>query len=120
MSSSYVSSRACRVRVNGQYSEEFGVGVGVHQGSVLRLLLFILMLEALSREFRTGLSWELLYTDDLMLIADTQEGCISKLKAWKAGMESKGLHVNMKKTKFLVFRDGHDVLKKFVPLCCLL
>ena len=24
-----------RVRVNGQYSEEFGVGVGVHQGSVL-------------------------------------------------------------------------------------
>ena len=27
-------------------------------------------------------------------------------------MESKGLHVNMKKTKFLVSGDGHDVLKK--------
>ena len=24
-----------RVRVNGKYSEEFDVGVGVHQGSVL-------------------------------------------------------------------------------------
>ena len=35
-----------------------------------------------------------------MLIAFTQE-CISKLKAWKAGMESKGLRVNMKKTKFM-------------------
>ena len=43
-----------RVRVNGQYSEEFGVWVGVHQGSVLSPLLFILVLEALSREFRTG------------------------------------------------------------------
>ena len=46
---------------------EFGVGMGVHQGSVLSLLLFIIVLEALSREFRTGCPWELLYTDDLMI-----------------------------------------------------
>ena len=50
---------------SGQYSEEFGVGVGVHQGSVLSPLLFILVLEALSHEFRTGVPWELLYADDL-------------------------------------------------------
>ena len=37
---------------------------------------------------------------------------ISELRAWKAGMESKGLHFNMKKTKFLVSGDDHDVLKK--------
>ena len=49
-----------RVRVGDGYSEEFGVGVGVHQGSVLSPLLFIIVLEALSREFRTGCPWELL------------------------------------------------------------
>ena len=43
-----------RVRVGDGYSEEFGVGVGVHQGSVLSPLLFIIVLEALSMEFRTG------------------------------------------------------------------
>ena len=43
-----------RVRVGNGYSEEFGVGVGVHQGSVLSPLL-IIVLEALSREFRTDL-----------------------------------------------------------------
>ena len=31
-----------QVRVNGKYSEEFGVGVCVHQGSVLSLLFFII------------------------------------------------------------------------------
>ena len=51
---SMYSNARSRVRVNGQYSEEFDVKVGVHQGSVLSPLLFILVLEALSREFRTG------------------------------------------------------------------
>ena len=31
---------------------------------------------------------------------------------WQAGMERKGLQVNTKKTKFMVFGVGHDVLKK--------
>ena len=40
------------------------VRVGVNQGSVLSPLLFIIVLEALSREFREGLPNELLYADD--------------------------------------------------------
>ena len=100
-----------RVRVNGQYSEEFGVGVGVHQGSVLSPLLFILVLEALSREFRTGVPWELLYADDLAVIADSLEECINKLKTWKEEMENKGLRVNMRKTKFMVSGPGLDLLR---------
>ena len=106
----YANARS-RVRVNGQYSEEFGVGVGVHQGSVLSPLLFIIVLEALSREFRTGVPWELLFADDLVVIADSMEDCITKLKAWKSGMESKGLRVNMKKTKIMVSGLGLNELK---------
>ena len=93
------------VRVNGQYSEKFGVGVGVHQGTVLSPLLFILVLEALLRKFCNGAWWELPYADDPVLIVDTQEECISKLKAWKAGMEVKvsgvGLDVLKKSGKYL-------------------
>ena len=76
-----------KVRVNNCYSEEFGVKVGVHQGSVLSPLLFIIVLEALSREFRTGTPWELLYADDLVVIAETEEELRSKLSKWKKGME---------------------------------
>ena len=44
-----------RVRVGEGYSEEFEVKVSVHQGSVLSPLLFIIVLEALSHEFRVGI-----------------------------------------------------------------
>ena len=42
-----------RVRVGEGYSEEFEVKVGVHQGTILSPLLFIIVLEALSGEFRS-------------------------------------------------------------------
>jgi len=37
----------------------------MHQGSALSPLLLVIVIEALSREFRVALPWELLYTDDL-------------------------------------------------------
>ena len=43
----YANARS-RVRIGERYSEVFEVKVGVHQGSVLSLLLFIIVLEALS------------------------------------------------------------------------
>ena len=108
--SMYANARS-RVRVNGQLSEEFEVKVGVHQGSVLSPLLFIMVLEALSREFRTGVPWELLYADDLVIIANSLEELIARFKAWKDGMEQKGLKVNIPKTVFMISGTGLDVLK---------
>ena len=88
-----------KVRMNGRESKAFNVIVGVHQGSVLSPLLFIIVLEALSREFREGLPVELLYADDLVLIEETKELLLEKVRNWKKGMEKKGLRVNTGKTK---------------------
>ena len=65
----YANARS-RVHVGEGYSEEFEVKVGVHQGSVLSPLLFIIVLEALSREFRSGVPWEDPYANDLVIIAN--------------------------------------------------
>ena len=49
-----------RVRVDDVCSKEFGVRVGVHQDCVFNPLLFIIVLEVLSREFCIGCPCELL------------------------------------------------------------
>jgi len=67
-------------------------------------LFFILVLEALSREFRTGTLWELLYSDDLVVITDLLRECIDKLKNWETELEHKDLRVDMRKEKYLHLR----------------
>ena len=103
----YANARS-RVRVGEGYSEEFEVKAGVHQGSVLSPLLFIIVLEALSREFRSGVPWEDLYADDLVIIAESLEECVRRLLTWKEGMEKKGLRVNAGKTKIMICGTGLD------------
>jgi hypothetical protein len=90
------------VKCNNGESKEFEVKVGVHQGSVLSPLLFTVVLEALSKEFREGLPWELLYADDLALLAESESEVVEKIRRWKRGLEEKGLRVNMGKTKVMI------------------
>ena len=100
------------------YSEEFEVKVGVHQGSVLSPLLFIIVLEALSREFRFGVPWEDLYADDLVIIAESLEECFRRLLTWKEAMEKKGLRVNAGKTKIMICGMGLDLLQSSDEFPC--
>ena len=100
-----------KVSGNGSYSDEVEVKVSVHQGSVLSPLLLIIALEALSRDFRTSCSWEILYADDLVLIAETLDLLMEKLKLWKDNMENKGLRVNMGKTKVMICGKGLNTIK---------
>jgi len=53
--------------------------VGMHQGLALSPLLFVIVMEAISREFRVALPWELLYANDLAVIAETEEELIKGL-----------------------------------------
>ena len=106
----YANARS-RVRVGEGYSEEFEVKVGVHQGSVLSPLLFIIVLEALSREFRSGVPWEDLYAESL-------EECVRRLLTWKEAMEKKGLRVNAGKTKIRICGSGLDLLQSSGEFPC--
>ena len=76
-----------RVPVSEGCCQEFEVKVEVHLGSVLSPLLFIIVLEALSREFCTQAPWEDLYANDLVIFADSLEECVKRLSIWKEATE---------------------------------
>ena len=61
------------VRTNAGLSDSFQVNVGLHQGSVLSPLLFAAVMDVVSSEVRSGLPSELLYADDLVLMAPKME-----------------------------------------------
>ena len=88
------------------------------QGSVLSQLLFIIVLEALSQEFRSGVPWEDLYADDLVIIAELLEECVRRLLTWKEAMEKKGLRVNAGKTKIMICSTGLDLLQSSGEIPC--
>jgi len=90
-------------------SKGFEVKVGMHQGSALSPMIVI---EAISREFRVALPWELLYVDDLAVIAETEEELIKRLNEWKDNVVSKGMRVNMNKTKVMISGERQKVRHK--------
>ena len=79
-------------RVGEGYSEEFKVKVSVHQGSVPSLLLFIIVLEALSRDFCSGFPWTAQPALPMTLVSSLNRlRNVSGGSSRKEAMEEKGL-----------------------------
>ena len=90
----------------------------MHQGSALSPLLFVIVMEAISREFRVALPWELLYADDLVVIAETEEDLIKRLNEWKNNVENRGMRVNMNKTKVVISGERQKPVQKAARWPC--
>ena len=112
----YVGAKT-RVRNGLELSEEFEVKVGVHQGSVLSPLVFAIVVDVVMESVRNGLMSEMLYADDLVLMSETMEGLREKFWKWKEAFESKGLKVNLGKTKVVVSGAEGEVSVSKVDPC---
>ena len=83
------------VRVDVGLSESFELEVGLHQGLVL---LFAAVMDFISSESRSGLTSELLYADDLVIMEPTMEQL------------GKGLKVNSGVYKVMVGSSGGKMI----------
>ena len=69
-------------------------------------------MQAVTKNAAEGLPWELLYADDLVIIADSFEELKRKMENWKNEIEKKGLKVNIGKTKVLCSEYGKGKVNK--------
>jgi len=74
----------------------------MHQCLALSPLLFVMVMDAISREFRVAVPQELLYTDDLVVIAESEDDLIKRLNEWKDNMEKRSMRVNMNKISVMM------------------
>ena len=97
-----------RVKTICGRTEYFEVKVGLHQGSALSQLLFIIIMDVLAEEARPKPPWAMLFADDLMLVSETVE---EELERWRAVIENKWLIISRSKTEYLVPSHQQCVVK---------
>ena len=103
------------VLVDGELSSSFSLKFGVHQGSALSPLLFILVMDILAEDMWDGSLMEFLYVDDLVLCGESLSEVTDKYGRWKNTVQGKGLRVNVVKFKGmqLLFGKKSRVLKVY-------
>ena len=84
-----------QVKVESKDSKEFAVRVGIHQGSVLSLFIFAVVMDVVTGKVANE-RHALMYADDLVLICETKEEARRR-----NALESKGLKVNISKMKVM-------------------
>ena len=95
----YENTKA-RVVVGSGMSNEFQVNIGLRQGSALSPLLFILVMELISRKISTTNALrKIMYADDLVIIAEHREELQGTLEEWNDMFKKHGLNMNLDKTE---------------------
>ena len=94
----YRNTKAVVRTLYGQ-ADEFNLDVGPHQGSAFSPFLFAVVLEVVTEVCRTATPWELLSTDDLTLIAESEKELQEKWQNWQESTTKNGLKANTQKNK---------------------
>ncbi|XP_064088221.1 uncharacterized protein LOC135202657 [Macrobrachium nipponense] len=96
-----IYKRSTKVLLAVGETESFEVCVGLHRGSALSPLLFVLVMDVLSEAIRNEEVWELC-ADDLLITAENEEDLQRSVGEWQESLDRGGLKVNVNKTEVLL------------------
>ena len=82
-------------------TEEIEIEVGLHQGSALSPLLFVIFIDVIKEDMQEGTPWAMLFADDLVLCDPDREMMELRLERWRECMENNGVKVSRAKTEHL-------------------
>ena len=116
----YTESKA-RINRSQGCGDYFKIKVGLHQGSALRPLLFIIVIEEVIINCLSLVPWDMLYADDLVISAEMESQSSEKFNTWNGALQKRGLKINVDKTKNLISGQKSITQKtgKYPCACCL-
>ena len=112
-----------RIKVGDYLSDVIHPNQGVRQGCILSPLLFNIYLADLPARLEAGKTGpkindktfnSIIWADDLLLLSETEVGLNNMLNALNQYATEKNLHININKTKVMIFnKTGRHIRKNF-------
>ena len=96
----YMSCKTKVVTQKGE-TEYFAIEVGLHQGSELSPLLFIVIMDVLTEHIEKDPPWAMMFSDDLVLCAMTRDEVEEDQETWRVVFERHGLKISRTKAEYL-------------------
>jgi Reverse transcriptase (RNA-dependent DNA polymerase) len=82
-------------------SDTFSIKIELHQGSVLNLYIFNLVMDEITKDIQRYIPWCILFVDDVVLIDESGIEVNQKLELWRQTLESKGFRLSRTKTEYM-------------------
>ena len=90
-------------------TKEIEIEVGLHQGSALSPLLFVIIIDVITEEIDEGTPWAMLFADDLVLFDPDREMMEVRLERRRECMEKNGQQLtNRTPIDNMGHRSGQD------------
>ena len=108
-----------RVKTRCGLTQYFNIEVGLHQGSTLSPLLFIIIMDVLASSIQRDPPWAMLFADDLVICDESRLEVEQQLDRWREVLEGNGLKISRKKTEYLIpAGSSEEVCLAGVPILC--
>jgi hypothetical protein len=82
------------VRTSDEDTNDFPINIGLHQGSALSPYLFAFMMNEVTRDIQDGISWCMLFADDVVLVDESRTVVDQKLELWRRTLEAKDFRLS--------------------------
>ena len=86
-------------------ADYFNVKVGLHQGSAIGPLLFVIIMDVLASEIDTEPPWAMLFADDLVMCETSKAAVKREPEIWRDQFERHELRVSRTKTAYMPCND---------------
>lgn len=87
------------------------IKIGLYQGLMLSLYLFVLIIVELTSNIQENVPWCMLLIDDRILINENKTRLNNKLESWRKILEGKGLKISRIKTKYIKYKFNENEMK---------